>query len=416
MKQWLSIVLAASLLLSPFAAFGQDYGSQSSQEHQAPPVAQSLVREGDFAIKLAAELDLGNPANETEAEDLLAKADISPLNGWLSDYPMTPEIIGQLRDSIAMSASAGKLPMTAEEATRGLSYLSVQMNLSTPAGPGPGPGTAPEGRSSPAVVNNYYYNEGPPIITYYPPPPDYVYLYDWVPYPSFWFGFWFPGFFICHNFTTTVFVTNTVFVSRRAIVTNRFVDRDTRTVVTVDPVVRTREGSVRPVTALRTGRGEMFRTVTDMRHGVGMSGVSAVQRVSGNAMPGTGGFRSLEARRGAQSIYSRSVQNIGVRRGSQEGAGSSYRGQTNRGMYSRRSISPPDQRPYYRVAPGGTTRSYRDPSRSYTPVMRDNGGTYGRRSVSPVAPQRPSGGGAGREGNGSSNWYSGNGMRGNGRW
>jgi hypothetical protein len=369
-----------------------------------------LVREGDFAVKLAAELDLGKPANETEAEELLAKADITPLNGWISDYPMTPEILGQLKESIARSASAGKLSMTAEEATRGLTHLSSQMNLPTPAGPGPG--TAPEGKSNPTVVNNYYYDQGPPVISYYPPPVDYVYLYDWVPYPVFWFGFWFPGFFICHNFTTTVVVTNTAFVSRTAIVSNRFVDRDTRTVVTVDPVVRTREGSVRPVSALRTGRGEMFRTVADVRHGTRMSGVSPVRRASGNTMPGAGGFRSLEARRSAQSIYSRSVQNnTGARKGPQgrvargsvpnRPAGSSYRGQTDSGTHNRRSVSPAEpQRPYHSVAPGGTAgSSYRGYSRAYSPV---NSGAYGRRSVSPVAPQRPSGG---HTGNGFSKWY-----------
>ena len=100
-------MLAAGLLLYPFAGFAQDYGSQTSQTQQAPPVAQTLVREGDFAVKLAAELNLGNPPNEAAAEDMLARAGVSPLNGWISDYPMTPEIIGQLGDSI--TAAAGKV-------------------------------------------------------------------------------------------------------------------------------------------------------------------------------------------------------------------------------------------------------------------------------------------------------------------
>ena len=307
MKQWLSILTAAGLLLYPFAGFAQDYGPQTSQRQQVPPVAQTLVREGDFAIKLAAELDLGNPPNEAAAEDLLARAGVSPLNGWISDYPMTPEIIGQLGDSIAAAAGQGKLPMTAGEATKGLYHLTAQMNLRAPAGPGAG--TAPEGQSNPTVVNNYYYDQGPPVISYYPPPADYVYLYDWVPYPSFWFGFWFPGFFICHNFTTTVVVTNTAFVSRTAIVSNRIINPVTRTVTVVDPVVRTSRGTVQPMTALRTGGGQLFRTVTDMRRGVTLSGVSAVR--TGTAVSGSaagGGFRTLEARKGAQAIYSRSLR------------------------------------------------------------------------------------------------------------
>jgi hypothetical protein len=47
-------IVAAGLLLYPFATFAEDYGSQASQAQQVPPVAQQLVREGDFAIKLAA--------------------------------------------------------------------------------------------------------------------------------------------------------------------------------------------------------------------------------------------------------------------------------------------------------------------------------------------------------------------------
>jgi hypothetical protein len=185
MKKWLSVVLSAGLLLYPFAGFAQDYGPQTSQGQQAPPVAQTLVREGDFAVRLASELKLGNPADEAAAEDMLARAGVSPLNGWISDYPMTPEIIGQLGDSITEAASQGKLPMTADEATKELYSLASEMNLPTPAGPGAG--TAPVGRTDPMVVNNYYYDQGPPVISYYPPPPYYGYLMTGS-LPAFWFA------------------------------------------------------------------------------------------------------------------------------------------------------------------------------------------------------------------------------------
>jgi hypothetical protein len=317
MKKWLSVVLSAGLLLYPFAGFAQDYGPPTAQKQPAPPVAQTLVREGDFAIKLAAELKLGNPENEAAAEDMLAKAGVSPLNGWISDYPVTPEIVGQLGDSITAAAGQGNLPMTAGEATKGLYSLASEMNLPTPAGPGAG--TVPVGSSNPAVVNNYYYDQGPPVISYYPPPPYYGYLYDWVPFPAFWFGFWWPGFFICHNFTTTVIVSNTTFVNRKAIVSNQIINPVTRTVTVVDPVVRTSTGTVRTTTALRTGSGQMFRTTTDMSRGATWSGVSPVR--TGTALSGsravTGGFKTVEARKGAQAIYSRSVQGMSVHRGPQ---------------------------------------------------------------------------------------------------
>src|SRR5512143_277456 len=309
MKRWLAILTAAGLLLFPFAALGADYGSQQSQTQQAPPVAQPLVREGDFAIKLAAELDLGNPTDEAIAEDILATAGVMPANGWLSDYPVTPQIIGQLQESIAKAASEGKLPMNAEEATRGLYYLADQMNLPTPAAPESAPSgaqQAPSGQTSPSVINNYYYNQGPPVVTYYPPPADYAYMYDWVPYPSWWVGFWFSGFFISRHFTTVVVVTRPVVVSgavvvtpRPVIVTNRVIDPVTRRVAVVDPVTRTGPGRTRPLTTLRSTDGRTFSSLTELRRGTGT--VNAPRTMMPGTSPGVvrtrEGFGSPDARR-----------------------------------------------------------------------------------------------------------------------
>jgi hypothetical protein len=411
MKKWLSLMMTASLLLYPFAGFAQDYGSQTSKQ-QAPPVAQTLVREGDFAIKLAAELKLGNPANEAAAEDMLARAGVSPLNGWLSDYPITPEIIGQIGDSITAAGSAGMLPMSAGEATKGLYSLASEMNLPTPAGQSAGTtvagttpsGAAPEENANPTVVNNYYYDEGPPIISYYPPPADYVYLYDWVPYPAFWFGFWFPGFYICHNFTHTVFVTNVGFVTRTGVVSNRIIDPATRTVTAIDPVVRTSTGTVRPMTALRTGSGQLFRNTADMRRGVTLSGVSPVRTGTSaiGSAAGRGGFTTPEARKSAQAIYSRSVQNMsgrnggttvrssGSRNAAPGSAGRSYSAPTrgsegwggSRGSSSRSYYNSPFARDS-----GGYNRSYAAPS-SPSRAYINNGGGFGRSYTAPSAPQR----------------------------
>ncbi len=384
MKKWLSILLAAGLLLYPFATFGKDYGSQTSQTQQAPPVAQTLVREGDFAIELAAELDLGKPENEAVAENTLARAGVAPANGWISDYPVTPEIIAQLKESITKAADSGKLPMTSKEATNGLYSIAGQHSLPVPAGPGSS-GTLPNAPANPTVVNNYYYDEGPPIVSYYPPPPDYLYLYDWVPFPVVWFGFWFPGFFICHNFTSVVVVqtpfvtTRPAFVARRAIVSNVVIDPVTRTTAVIDPVVRTSGGIVRPMTALRTTNGRMFSTVADMRNGVGMNSVSAVR-------PGTvqraQGFSSPEARKSARNIYTRNVQTMGVRRGSMNGISG-----------NERHISAPKRefRPSTMSGSGESTRTFSAPrpsTRSFNapatrggrgPLRWFNGNSWGRR-------------------------------------
>ncbi len=233
MSKMLSLVLAVCLLASPFATYAVDYGSQPPQKQQSPPVAQPLVREGDFAMKLAAELDLGNPSDEASAEQMLAEAGVAPANGWISDYPVTPAIIAQLNDSLMFSASKGKLSVSYEDAQQSVVDLAQQMNL-------PLPTRGSEGATTPAstsAVNDYYASEGPPVITYYAPPEDYAYMYDWVPFPAFWFGITFPGFFIRHHFRTTVVVSPFFgfhHLHGRAIVTNRFFDHGTHREFFVD--------------------------------------------------------------------------------------------------------------------------------------------------------------------------------------
>jgi len=318
MKKTLSTILAAGLLFYPFAAYEAEYGSQPPQGTTPPPLAQPLVREGDFAINLAAKLNLGTPMNEALAEDMLAKSGIVPQNGWLSDYPVTPQIVGQLQDAIAKAASEGKLPMTADEATQGLYSLTKELGLPTPASQGSTggapiqvPQSTPEYPTS-TEVTDYYYDQGPPIITYYQPPPDYGYLYAWVPYPVFWFGFWYPGFYICHNFTTTavVFYRN-VHPGHRGIVTNRVIDPVTRRVAVVEPVSRTSSGAIRSVTMLRTENGQTFRNLAEWRKEAPAPRMETGRpRTTSNSSSKSEGFRSSEARNGAAAIYSRSVERM----------------------------------------------------------------------------------------------------------
>ncbi len=374
MKNWLSMVTTACLLLSPFAAFAADYGSQSSQTQQAPPVAQPLVREGDFAIRLASELDLGNPTEETVAEDMLITAGVVPSNGWLSDYPVTPEIIGQIQSSIAKAVAEGKLPMNSDEATRGLYSLTQQMDLPTPAGPwnaAPPEGEQPPAaQSNPTVINNYYNEEGPPIVTYYPPPYYDAYLYDWVPYPVFWFGFWFPGFYICHSFTTVIVTRVGDFDhrGRRGIVSNRVIDPVTRRAAVVDPVSRMSAGSVRPRTMLRTGNGNAFMNIGDMRRGYASSTVAGVsRRPEASGASRIEGFRTPEARRSAEVIYARSLDKMNRNRGP---VGGMVRG---------------DER--HIISPSSSARSFRAPSRSGERELTAPSRGNEWRSVSPVQRQ-----------------------------
>ena len=409
MKKRLAIILAAGLFLYPFATYAIDYGSQPSETQQSPPVAQTLVREGDFAIKLAAKLDLGSPTDEASAEDMLAKAGVVPLNGWLSDYPMTPVIVGQLQESITRATAEGKLSMNTEEATGRLYALATELNLPTPAGPESQPAEgqgAPAEQSSPTVINNYYYDQGPPIVTYYPPPADYVYLYSWVPYPTWWFGFWFPGFFICHNFTTTVVVSGAVVVNRpfigtrTAIVSNRIIDPVTRTSVVVSPVVRTGGGGVRPITTLRTESGRTVGTLTELRREAGNTRgrpQAVMPETKANSTFRKEGFRTTEARKGAESIFSRSVQGMKDKRG-REGARSVEKRSFAPGTAEKTFKGPVRGEDRRLVTPTPSGRSYTRPSRGEERPMiaprqspRSFGSPGTRRSsefVSPLGSQR----------------------------
>jgi hypothetical protein len=231
MKNVFTIALATLcvLVLMPanvHAQSGQATGGQ-------PPIAQPLIREGDLAVKLAAALKLGTTANEAEAENLLGNAGVVPRNGWIADYPVTPDVVGELNQSISAAAEAKSVKMGKEEALQAFQNVMFGDNLAVRGGT-PGQ-TAPQKGSAPdtTVINNYYYNQGPPAVTYYPPPPDYVYLYTWVPYPFWGWNFWFPGFYILADFHRVVHVHDRV-----RVISNHYVDYRTNKVVRIDPLRR----------------------------------------------------------------------------------------------------------------------------------------------------------------------------------
>src|SRR5271157_5305310 len=206
MKRILVIFLGVSLALASFTA---SVNAQSSTS-QRPPVEQPLVREGDFAVELATALNLTQSNDEAAAESSLAAINIAPRNGWISDYPMTPDIISEVRESAARSASAGSLNMSEADASSTVDRISIAMNLpvkvagknyaygSSSSSEYSSSSAAPPPESSeymePSEVEQYYDDSGPPIVSYYPPPWAYAYLYDWVPWPFWWGGYGFGGF------------------------------------------------------------------------------------------------------------------------------------------------------------------------------------------------------------------------------
>ena len=272
MKNIVAVIIALSLLLFPFVAYAQS----EEPGGQAPPVEQSLVPEGDFALRLVPALKMGTTENQAEAVDMLSSVGITPRNGWIANYPVTPDIIGELEKAIIAAADAKNLPIEKDEALKAFQNLTAEFGLeavsesSDEYAQAQSKGSAEYPNST--VINNYYYEAGPPVVTYYPPPWDYYYLYAWVPYPFWWYGFHFGGFFVLHDFHRVVHVHRRVVV-----VSNHVTHPVTKKVVTIDPVKRR--------------SGDAFRDENDRLH--------------------RRGFRSPEVRKGAESIFERSRERRG---------------------------------------------------------------------------------------------------------
>jgi len=229
--------------------------AQSDQMNAGPPsIGQQLVREGDFALKLGLALAVGAPQDEVEAENLLTEVGVMPNNGWIADYPVTPDIIDELYKAVRAAAASNKIPMNEDVALQRLSDVVSQVGLSIATQSGGKtysaqlPGT--QGSPNSTVIYNYYQNEGPPTVTYYAPPPDYYYMYGWVPFTFWSAGIWFPGFFILNDFHRTVFIDN-----RAVFVSNHFNDVRRHRIVRIDPAARFNGGSISNTRVIHTRGG-----------------------------------------------------------------------------------------------------------------------------------------------------------------
>jgi len=249
-KRFLSLLLLSMML----ALLPAMVAAQSEQANAGPPpIGQTLVREGDFAVRLEAALSVGTSQDGIEAENRLTEVGIMPKNGWLADYPVTPDIIDELYAAVRDAAASNRISLGVDVALQRMREVVSQAGLAveTQSG-GKTYGAGPSGSQSapnPTVINNYYYDEGPPTITYYAPPPDYSYLYGWVPFPFWCAGFQFSGFFILRDFHRTVFIDNRVVV-----VSNHFNDIRRHRVVRIDPIAR-RDGNAIANTSVTRTRG-----------------------------------------------------------------------------------------------------------------------------------------------------------------
>lgn len=226
------IVCSLSLLLSVLPA------AVSAQSDMAkpvpPPISQPIISEGMLAVSLATSLGVDSTNDEITAESKLGDVGIAPLNGWIADYPVTPDIIEEVRQSLVQAADDGKVSINKDEALKRYSDTIANLGLTVrPYSGGEAPAAKPvscDNYPNPALVGTVYSTEGPPVVTYYCPPPDYYYLYAWVPYPFWWSDFWFPGFFILRDFHRHVHVHN-----RFVFITNHFNDVRRNRMFRIDP-------------------------------------------------------------------------------------------------------------------------------------------------------------------------------------
>ncbi|HVN72296.1 MAG TPA: hypothetical protein VMU10_09790 [Desulfomonilia bacterium] len=289
--------------------------AQSDQQNSgSAPVGQPLVREGDLALKLASELGVTNTDDEVEAESSLGGLDILPSNGWIADYPVTPDIIIELQNTVGAASSEGRLSMNKDGALKkfddvvagfGLSISPYTAGTSTT----PAPANCQDYTDSEGIISSYS-AEGPPVVTYYCPPPDYYYLYTWVPCPFRWSDRLFPGFFILHDFHRVIHRHGKV-----AITTNHFNELKSHHVFRVDPAERFKRktfagiGVSRPKDFISTGIPNSERTIFNGSHARTATGSMTVSPTTrGRSMESAsprGGERSSPHQDGGRSTIER---------------------------------------------------------------------------------------------------------------
>lgn len=306
-----------------------------------PPLAEPLIREGDLAVRLVEALNLGTAVTEAEAESILISIDIAPKNGWIADYPITPDIIGELQTAVSEAAESGQLAVGKAAALQTLQDVLSDYDLSAKtdtSGQGADETSAP-GYPDSTVVSDYYYDEGPPVVTYYAPPPDYSYLYAWVSYPFWWRGSRFPGFFVRKKFHVWVHGPER---GHGEYISNYFHDSKTDKIFSIDPVKRSHSGALAEIggarqsspsapsgTAAVPGKSQE-RTITRAPgefRGYGVSGPSTGTRSNTFERSGNSSFernasdRGFQSRSSAGQVPGKGYSGGGSRDGSSRGSG-----------------------------------------------------------------------------------------------
>ena len=238
---FLLLVFAASGLLTMVApvlsAESPEQGKMSEKtSDKAKQSVPQLVREGELAVRLLSALGLGTADDEVAAESRLADAGVAPRNGWVANYPVTPDIIGELYKSVRDAAAADRIPMSIEAALGQLSQVINELGLAVkPADKDRKSASRERGNPVQIDESEFYAADGPPVVSYYRPPADYFYLYSWVPYPFWWSGIWFGGYYILNDFHRPHYRGNRVYFY-----SNHYNDIRRHRVFRIDPYERYR--------------------------------------------------------------------------------------------------------------------------------------------------------------------------------
>ena len=138
-------VLLIALSLVSTASHGQDeqngaplpIPSTSQTGINPSSIEQTLVPESVFAMQLAEALKLGPVDDEAKAEELLSGLGIEPKNGWIAEYPVTPEVLGDIETGITMAGDQGKIALTKDQALKLFGDLKVKLGFDVKPGSTP---------------------------------------------------------------------------------------------------------------------------------------------------------------------------------------------------------------------------------------------------------------------------------------
>jgi hypothetical protein len=78
----------------------------------SPLIDQALVPDDVFAEQLAESLRLGPVTDAAKAEALLSGFGIEPKNGWIAEYPVTPDVLGDIiENGVSKASDQGKITL-----------------------------------------------------------------------------------------------------------------------------------------------------------------------------------------------------------------------------------------------------------------------------------------------------------------